>query len=64
MTIPFLATNEDFELNAGGRYCQLGDSATAAVLDGRVRALQGMEAIVLVDLGPKTGDWARYFCKW
>ena len=30
----------DCELNPGESYCQLGDSATACVLDGTVRALK------------------------
>ena len=50
----------DFDVNPGDRYCQLGDSATACVLDGTVRALKFTEhAMLVIDVGPKTGDWAR-----
>ena len=49
----------DCELNPGNRYCQLGDSATTCVLDGTVRALKFTEnAVLVIDVGPKTGDWA------
>ena len=51
---------DDFELNPGDRYCQLGDSATACVLNGTVRALKLTEnAMLVIDVGPKSGDWAR-----
>ena len=33
----------DLELDPGYRYCQLGDSATACVLDGTVRAFKFTE---------------------
>ena len=33
----------DLDVNPGDRYCQLGDSATACVLDGTVRALKFTE---------------------
>ena len=50
----------DLDVNPGDRYCQLGDSATACVLDGTVRALKFTEhAVLVIDVGPKTGDWAR-----
>ena len=50
----------DLELNPGDDYRQLGDSATACVLDGTVRALKFTEnAVLVIDVGPKTGDWAR-----
>ena len=55
------STNEDYEPNAADKYNQLGDSTTAAVLDGTVRGLQGMDTFVLVDLGPTTGDWTLSF---
>ncbi len=50
----------DLDVNPGDRYCQLGDSATACVLDGTVRALKLTEnAVLVIDVGPNTGDWAR-----
>ncbi|MFM7987290.1 MAG: hypothetical protein ACKPKO_49050, partial [Candidatus Fonsibacter sp.] len=52
-------TNEDYEPNAGDQYSQLGDSATVAVLDDIVRANVGVVTFVLIDVGPKTRDWAR-----
>ena len=33
------STNEDFEPNAADLYCELGDTATAAVLDGIALAI-------------------------
>ena len=51
-------TNAYYEPNAGGKCSQLGDSTTAAVLDGTVRAMMGVETVDLIDLGPNTGDWA------
>ena len=36
-------TNEEYEPNAGDKYCQFGDSATVAVLDGTVRSMMGVE---------------------
>ena len=47
------STNEDYEPNAADKYNHLGDSTTAAIVDGTARCLQGMDASVLVDLGPK-----------
>jgi len=55
------STNEEYEPNAGDKYCQLGDSATVAVLDGTVRAMIGVDTFALMDLGPKACDWARSF---
>lgn len=54
-------SNLDAELNPADRYCQLGDHATAVVLDSTVRRLTSTErtAVLIVDIGPKTGDWAR-----
>jgi hypothetical protein len=51
----------DLDVNPGDRYCQLGDSATACVLDGTVRTLRFTEenAALVIDIGPKIGDWAR-----
>ena len=40
------ATNEDYEPNAGDKYSQLGHAATAAVIDGIVRASLGAEAFI------------------
>ena len=51
---------DDFELNPRDRYCQLGGSATACVLDGTVRALKFTEnGVLVIDVGPKIGDSAR-----
>ena len=54
-------SNTDPEINPAERYSQLGDGATAAILDNTVRALAppSRAAVLLVDCGPKTGDWAR-----
>ena len=41
------STNGEYEPHAGDKYCQLGDSTTAAVLDGTVRAMMGVETFVL-----------------
>jgi hypothetical protein len=47
----FKFTDGEFEPNAGDEYSQLGDSATAAVLDGAVRAVLATETFVLIGLG-------------
>ena len=47
------STNEDYEPSAADKYSQLGDSATAAILDGTAWCLQGMDTSALVDLGPQ-----------
>ena len=57
------STNGNFEPNAGGKYNQLGDSTTAAVLDGTVRAILGADTFILIDLGPnKLVDVLGLFC--
>ena len=59
------STRKEFEPNTDDRYCQLGDSATAAILDGIVRALQGIEPLVLVGLGPRLAiGLSICVCKW
>jgi len=47
------STNEDYEPNARDKYSQLGHSTPAAVLDGTVRAMMGVETAVVIDLGPQ-----------
>ncbi len=55
------SSNVDQEINPADRYSQLGDSATSAVLDSTVQRLPVSErtAVLVLDCGPKTGDWAR-----
>ncbi len=57
------STNAYYAPHAGDKYSQLEDSTTTAVLDGTVRALAGVDTIVLMDLVPKHGAWARYFVR-
>ena len=59
--VPPESCNPDWEVNPGDKYSQLGDSATSIVLDHTARALKvvAKTAVVVVDCGPRTGDWAR-----
>ena len=58
---PPITTADDWEVNPGDKYCQLGDSATARFPVATVRALKVTEtnAVVALDVGPKTGERAR-----
>ena len=54
-------SNLDPELNPGDRYAQIGDAAATAILDSTARCLAPAErtALIILDCGPKTGDWSR-----
>ena len=59
--VPPELSSVQWEVNAADKYSQLGDSATATILDHTARALKMpmTTALVIVDCGPRTGDWAR-----
>ena len=55
------SSNLDLELNPGDRDAQIGDSVAAAILDSTARCLAPAErtTLIILDGGPKTGDWSR-----